>query len=144
MEALEVMTQHTRPTLTLPHMPIVLAIGCAEPLLTLVKAAGRGFSSTLGCDLASAHQFVADLRPCVLVVTASLFDFDPPKFTTLAERAQAALVVLDDDEPAADKLEALLSDAVTRARAARKTEGEGRYSVVADREAISTRRPVTT
>ena len=109
-----------------------------------MKTAGRAFSSTLGCDLASAHQFVVDLRPCVLVVTASLFDFDPPKFTTLAESARSALVVLADDEPAAALLEALLSDAVTRTRAEPTTRGEGRYSVVADREIISTRRPVTT
>ena len=138
------MTQHTRPTLTSPHLPIVLAIGFADPLLQRVKEAGRAFSSILGCDLASAHQFVTDLRPCVLVVTASLFDFDPPKFTTLAEEARAALVVLDDDESTKDTLEASLSDAITRARAARPRGSAGGYSVVTDREAISTRRPVTT
>ena len=138
------MTQHTRPTLTSPHLPIVLAIGCADPLLQRVKEAGRAFSSILGCDLASAHQFVTDLRPCVLVVTASLFDFDPPKFTTLAAEARAALVVLDDDESTKDTLEASLSDAITRARAARPRGSAGGYSVVTDREAISTRRPVTT
>lgn len=139
------MTQHTRPTLTSPHLPIVLAIGCADPLLQRVKEAGRVFSSILGCDLASAHQFVSDLRPCVLVVTAPLFDFDPPKFTTLAEEARTALVVLDDDdESARDTLQALLSDAIARARAARPRGSAGGYSVVTDREAISTRRPVTT
>lgn len=138
------MTQHTRPTLTSPHLPIVLAIGCADPLLQRMKEAGRAFSSILGCDLASTHQFVSDLRPCVLVVTASLFDFDPPKLTTLAEEARAALVVLDDDEPAKDTLEALLSNAIARARAARPRGSAGGYSVVTDREAISTRRPVTT
>lgn len=138
------MTQHTRPTLTSPHLPIVLTIGCSDPLLQRVKEAGRAFSSILGCELASAHQFVTDLRPCVLVVTASLFDFDPPKFTTLAEEARTALVVLDDDEPARDTLQALLSDAIARARAARPRGSAGGYSVVTDREVISTRRPVTT
>ena len=137
------MTLHTRPTLTSPHLPIVLAIGCADPLLQRVKEAGRAFSSILGCDLASAHQFVTDLRPCVLVVTSSLFDFDPPKFTTLAEEAQTTLVVLEDDESSKDTLEALLSDAIARARAARPRGSAGGYSVVTDREAISTRRPVT-
>ena len=67
------MKQHNRPTLTSPHLPIVLAIGCADPLLTRVQTAGRAFSSVLGCDLASAHQFVTDLRPSVIVVTASPF-----------------------------------------------------------------------
>ncbi|MEO5728109.1 MAG: hypothetical protein ABI134_02540 [Byssovorax sp.] len=138
------MTQHTRPTLTSPHLPIVLAIGCPDPLLQRMKDAGRAFSSILGCDLASAHQFVADLRPCVLVVTSSLFDFDPPNFTTLAEEARTALVVLDDDESAKDTLQALLSDAITRARAARPRGSAGGYSVVTDREVIFTRRPVTT
>lgn len=134
------MTEHTRPTLTSPHMPIVLAIGCADALLTRVEAAGRAFSSILGCDLASAHQRVADLRPWVLVVTASLFDFDAPKFTGLAEGAQTALVVLDDDEPPADALEALLSDAITRTRLTRPLWREGRYSVVAQRQAPSSSR----
>ena len=137
------MKQQNRPTLTSPHLPIVLAIGCPDPLLARVMAAGRAFSSILGCDLASAHQFVTDLRPCVIVVTASLFDFDPPKFATLAEGDRTALVVLEDDEPANDTLQALLADAITRARAAKPRGREGRYSVVADREAISTRRPVT-
>lgn len=137
------MTQHTRPTLTSPHLPIVLAIGCPDPLLQRVKEAGRAFSSILGCDLASAHQFVNDLRPCVLVVTSSLFDFDPPKFTTLAEEARIALVVLDEDESARDTLQALLSDAIARARTARPRGSAGGYSVVTDREIISTRRPVT-
>ena len=138
------MTQHTRLTLTSPHLPIVLAIGCSDPLLQRVKEAGRAFSSILGCELASAHQFVTDLRPCVLVVTAPLFDFDPPKFTTLAEEARTALVVLDEDESARDTPQALLSDAIARARAARPRASAGGYSVVTDREVISTRRPMTT
>jgi hypothetical protein len=136
------MTEHTRPTLTSPHMPIVLAVGCSGSLLARVKAAGRAFSSILECDLVSAPQYAVDLRPCALVVTASLFDFDPPKFTDLAEAAQAALVVLESDEPPADTLEARLSDAVNRTRAARPTWRKGSYSVVVERPAvISNRRP---
>jgi hypothetical protein len=137
------MTEHTRPTLTSPHMPIVLAVGCAPALAARVEAAGRGFSSILACDLASAPQLAADLRPCVLVVTASLFDFDGPKFTDLADDAQAALVVLDDtDEPADDTLEARLCDAVNRTRAMRPPWREGRYSVVTERQSVpSSRRP---
>lgn len=137
------MTEHTRPTLTSPHMPIVLAVGCAPALFALVEAAGRAFSSILACDLGSAHQFAADLRPCVLVVTASLFAFDAPKFTDLAANAQAALIVLDDDAPASDTLEARLSDAVHRTRAMRPPWREGRYSVVTERQSVpSSRRPV--
>jgi hypothetical protein len=138
------MTEHTRPTLTSPHMPIVLTVGCSEALLARVKAAGRAFSSIVECDLASAPQHMVDLRPCVLLVTASLFEFDAPKFTDLAEAAQAALVVLDTDEPPADTLEALLSDAVNRTRATRPTGRTGSYSVVAQRPGIlSNRRPAT-
>lgn len=137
------MTEHTRPTLTLPHMPIVLAVGCAPALLASVKAAARAFSSILACDLEQAPQHVADLRPCVLVVAASLFDFDGPKFTDLAGDAQATLVVLDDDEePAADALEARLGEAVNRTRAMRPPWREGRYSVVAERSLDSSRKPV--
>lgn len=127
-------TEHTRPTLTSPHMPIVLAVGCAPALLARLETAGHAFSSILACDLASAPQFAANLRPCVLVVTASLFDFDGPKFTDLADDARAALVVIEDDEPPVDALEARLCDAVNRARATRSTWCEGRYSVVAERE----------
>jgi len=135
-------TEHTRPTLTSPHMPIVLAVGCAPALLARLETAGRAFSSILACDLASAPQFAANLRPCVLVVTASLFDFDGPKFTDLADDARAALVVLDD-EPPVDALEARLCDAVNRARATRSTGREGRYSVVAERESAPLGRRTT-
>ena len=79
----------------------------------------------------------------MLVGVASLFDFDGPKFTDLADDAQAALVVLDDDEePAADALEARLGDAVNRTRAMRPPWREGRYSVVAERSPDSTRKPL--
>jgi hypothetical protein len=135
------MTEHTRPTLTSPHMPIVLAVGCAPALLASVEAAARAFSSILACDLGQAPQYVADLRPCVVVVAASLFDFDGPKFVDLADDAQAALVVLDDDDaPAADALEAQLGDAVNRTRARRPPWREGRYSVVAERPLDPTRK----
>ncbi len=128
------MTEHTRPTLTSPHMPIVLAVGCAPALLARIEAAGRAFSSSIGCNLAMVPQYVADLRPCVLVVTTSLFEFDGPKFIDLADAAQAALMVLDDDdESPAVTLEARLGDAVNRTRALRPPWREGRYSVVAER-----------
>ena len=128
------MTEHTRPTLTSPHLPIVLAVGCAPALIARVEAAARAFSSILACDLASAPRIAADVRPCVLVVTASLFDFDGPKFTDLADDAQAALVVLEDDEPPVDALEARLCDAVNRSRATRPPWRQGRYSVVTERQ----------
>ncbi|MEP7120614.1 MAG: hypothetical protein ABJE95_06885 [Byssovorax sp.] len=134
------MTEHTRPTLTSPHLPIVLAVGCAPALLARVEAAAKAFSSILSCDLTSAHQLVADVRPCVLVVSASLFDFDGPKFTDLADDAQAALVVLEDDEPPVDALEARLCDAVNRTRAMRPPWREGRYSVVAERQSAPSSR----
>jgi hypothetical protein len=134
------MTEHTRPTLTSPHLPIVLAVGCAPALVARVEAAARAFSSILACDLASAPQLTADARPCVLVVTASLFDFDGPRFTDLADDAQAALVVLEDDEPLVDALEARLCDAVNRTRARRPPWREGRYSVVAERQGVPSSR----
>lgn len=138
------MTEHTRPTLTSPHLPIVLAVGCAPALIARLEAAARGFSSILACDLASAHQLAANARPCVIVVTASLFDFDGPRFTDFADDAQAALVVLEDDEPPVDALEARLCDAVNRTRAMRPPWREGRYSVVAERQsAPSSRRTAT-
>ena len=141
------MTEHTRPTLTSPHLPIVLAVGCAPALIARVEAAARAFSSILACDLASAQQLAADARPCVIVVTASLFDFDGPRFTDFADDAQAALVVLEDDEPpvdALDALEARLCDAVNRTRAMRPPWREGRYSVVTERQSVpSSRRTAT-
>jgi hypothetical protein len=121
-------------------MPIVLAVGCAPTILARVEAAGRAFSSILACDLASANQLAVDVRPCVIVVTASLFEFDGPKFTDLADDAQAALVVVDDDEAPVDALEARLCDAVNRTRATRPTRREGRYSVVAERESVPSSR----
>lgn len=129
------MTEHTRPTLTSPHMPIVLAVGCASALLARVEAAARAFSSIVAYDLEQGPQFVAELRPCVLVVAASLFDFDVQKFTDLADDAQATLVVIDDDDLAADALEARLGEAVNRTRARRPPWCTGRYSLVAERPA---------
>ena len=129
-------TEHTRPTLTSPHMPIVLAVGCASAVLASVEAAARAFSCIVACDLELAAEYVAELRPCVLVVAAPLFDFDGPKFTALADDAQAALIVLDDDdELAADALEALLGGAVNRTRAMRPVWRKGRYSLMAERPA---------
>ena len=138
------MTEHTRPTLTSPHLPIVLAVGCAPALIARLEAAARAFSSILACDLASAQQLAANARPCVIVVTASLFDFDGPRFADFADDAQAALVVLEDDEPPVDTLEARLCDAVNRSRAMRPPWREGRYSVVTERQSVpSSRRTVT-
>src|SRR5438128_19285 len=105
------MTEHTRPTLTSPHMPIVLAVGCAPALLARVETAARGFSSILGCDLASAHQFTADLRPCVLVVTASLFDLGGAGRTIdRVARADCSVLITGDRSPALDNVARALHD----------------------------------
>src|SRR4051812_37204819 len=107
------MTEHTRPTLTSPHMPIVLAVGCAPALRARLAATASAFSSFLACELGQAPAYMTDLRPYVLVVGSSVFEFDGPKFTDLVDDAHATLVVLDDDdELAADALEARLCDAV--------------------------------
>jgi hypothetical protein len=135
------MTAHTRPTLTSPHMPVVLALGCSGDLLERIRASASPFSAVTACDLAGAWEMIESCAPLVIIVTGSLFAFDPGKFVSIAQDARAQLVTLDEEDTALDALDAILSDAVSRARARRPPEREGRYSLVAQREPRSIPKP---
>lgn len=93
-------------------MPMVLLVEGQQHISSLVReAAAKAHAGFKGCGLCDAGAVAAAMRPLVIVIEESLYQFDHAAFDALAWDVGARIVRLSD-EATADEVLPLVSATV--------------------------------